>query len=101
MLIPLDHAAPLTVQVRVEAFSYPGAAPQTLTLTVNGRTFGPLPVPDRWETLEFATGIDAWRGRVNRVQLDFARVRTPAEVGLSGDPRPLAAAVDYIRVQTR
>jgi len=28
-------------------------------------------------------------------------MRTPAEVGLSGDPRPLAAAVDYIRVQTR
>jgi hypothetical protein len=101
VLIPLDHPEPLTVQVRAEAFSYPGAAPQTLTLTVNGRTFGPLPVPDRWETLEFATGIDAWRGRINRLQLEFSRVRTPAEVGLSGDPRPLAAAVDYIRVQTR
>ncbi len=101
VLIPLDHAAPLTVQVRVHAFTYPGATPQTMALTVNGRTFGPVPVPERWETLEFTTGIDAWRGRVNRVQLDFGRVRTPAEVGLSGDGRPLAAAVDYIRVQTR
>jgi hypothetical protein len=101
VLIPLDHAAPLTVQIRLQAFNYAGATPQTLAITINGRTFGPVPVPDRWETLEFATGIDAWRGRVNRVQLDFARVRSPAELGLSGDTRPLAAAVDYIRVQQR
>jgi hypothetical protein len=101
VLIPLDHAAPLTVQVRVRAFTYPGATPQTMAFTVNGRTFGPVPVPDRWETLEFATGIDAWRGRINRLQLDFGRVRTPAEVGLGGDTRPLAAAVDYVRVQKR
>ncbi len=101
VLIPLDHAAPLTVRVRVHAFTYPGAAPQTMSLTVNGRTFGPVPVPEGWETLEFATGIDAWRERVNRLQLDFGRVRTPAEVGLSGDGRPLAAAVDSILVQAR
>jgi len=60
-----------------------------------------VPVPERWETLEFATGIDAWRGRVNRLQLDFGRVRAPAEVGLGSDGRQLAAAVDYIRVQKR
>ncbi len=101
VLISLDHAEPLTVQIRLRAFNYAGATPQTIALTVNGLTFGPVPVPDRWETLEFATGIDAWRGRVNRVRFDFARVRTPAEVGLSGDTRPLAAAVDYIRVQRR
>ena len=101
VLIPLDHAAPLTVQVRAEAFTHPGSAPQALTLTVNGRRFGPVTVPDHWATLEFATGIDAWRGRVNRLQLEFAHVRTPAEVGLSGDTRPLAAAVDYVRVLKR
>ena len=84
MLIPLDHAAPLTVQVRLQAFTYPGATPQTLALTVNGRTFGPVPVPDRWETLEFATGIDAWRGRVNRLQLEFG---ARAHAGGSGTGR--------------
>ena len=58
-------------------------------------------MPDRWETLEFATDRESWRGGVNRVRLDFARARSPAEAGVSGDTRPLAAAVDYIRVQTR
>jgi hypothetical protein len=98
ILIPLDHAAPLTVQVRLHAFTYPGWTTQTLALAVNGRTFGPVPVPETWETLEFETGADAWRSGVNRLQLDFAGARTPAEVGLGGDTRPLAAAVDYVRI---
>ena len=101
MLIPLDHAAPLIVQVRLHAFTYPGSTTQTLALTINGRTFGPVPVHDTWETLEFETGIDAWRTGVNRLRLDFAGARTPAEVGLGGDARSLAAAVDYVRIQAR
>jgi hypothetical protein len=68
-------------------------------MVINSRTYGPVAVPESWETLEFATTEDAWRSGVNRLQLDFASVRTPAEVGLGGDRRPLAAAVDYVRVQ--
>lgn len=101
VLIPLDHAAPLRVQVRLHSFGYPGAPPQTLTVSVNGHTFGPVPVHDGWETLEFATDADAWRSGVNRLRLEFAWVRSPAEAGLGGDARPLAAAVDYVRVQQR
>lgn len=101
ILFPLDHAAALTVQVRAHAFNYPGSPEQTLSLSVNGHTFGPISVRKDWETLEFATGTDAWRSGVNRLQLEFGAARTPAEVGLGGDPRPLAAAVDYIRVQER
>jgi hypothetical protein len=101
VLIPLDHAAPLTVQLRLHAFTYPGSITQSVTLQVNGRTFGPLPVHENWETLEFATGADAWRGGVNRLTLEFAWARMPSDVGLGGDRRPLAAAVDYVRVQER
>jgi hypothetical protein len=101
VLIPLDHTAPLLVQVRLHAFAYPGSAPQALTVSVNGRAFGPAPVGPGWETLEFATGSEAWRSGVNRLRLDFATVRSPAQAGLSGDVRPLAAAVDYVRVSSR
>lgn len=101
VLVPLDHRAALTVQVRLHAFTYPGWTGQTVTLTVNGRPFGPLPVQGGWETLELGTPKEAWRGGVNRVQLDFAAARTPAEVGLGSDPRPLAAAVDYVRFDER
>ena len=98
VLVPLDHSAALTVQVRLHAFAYPGSPPQTLTLSVNGRTFGPVPVPGGWETLEFGTDDGAWRRGVNRLRLEFATQRSPAEAGLGGDARPLAAAVDYVRI---
>ena len=101
LMIPLDHAAALTVQIRLHAFGFPSAPGQTLSLEVNGHTYGPVPLRDSWDTLEFATSADAWRGGVNRVQLQFAWRHTPAEVGLGGDTRPLAAAVDYIRVLAR
>jgi hypothetical protein len=101
LMIPLDRAAALTVQVRLHSFGFPNAPAQMLTIDVNGHPFGPVPVHDSWETLEFATDSDAWRGGVNRMRLEFAWTHTPAEVGLGGDTRPLAAAVDYIRVQAR
>jgi len=101
VMIPLDHAAALTVQVRLHSFGFPSAPAQMLTLDVNGRTFGPVPVHDAWETLEFATDRDAWRSGVNRLRLEFAWAHSPAEVGLGGDARPLAAAVDYVRIQQR
>jgi len=101
LMIPLDRAAALTVQVRLHSFGFPDAPAQTLTIDVNGHSFGPVPVHASWETLEFATDSDAWRGGVNRMRLEFAWAHTPAEVGLGGDTRPLAAAIDYIRVQAR
>jgi hypothetical protein len=101
VMIPLDHAAALTVQVRLHAFGFANAPAQTLTLNVDGHTFGPVPVHDGWETLEFATDRDTWRSGVNRLRLEFGWAHAPSDVGLGGDTRPLAAAVDYIRVAQR
>ncbi len=98
VLIPLDHAAALTVQVRLRAFAYPGWTSQTLVVRVNGRMFGPVPVHENWETLEFATGPGDWRAGVNRLRLEFGATHTPAEVGAGTDSRLLAAAVDQVRV---
>ena len=101
VLVPLDHAAALMVQVRLHAFNYPGAPVQTLTLAINGRRHGPLPVAQDWETLEFETAAPSWKAGVNQLALELAWARRPSDVGLGGDARPLAAAVDYIRVEKR
>src|SRR6185503_154850 len=50
--IPLDHAAPLRVQVRLHSFAYPGAPPQTLTIHANGHACPALPVTPDWQTIE-------------------------------------------------
>jgi hypothetical protein len=104
--IPLDHAAPLRVQVRLRSFSYAGAAAQTLTLSANGHaclsaiapaTAG-LPVSADWQTVECLLDAGAWRAGVNLLELRFAYAQRPIDVGAGGDTRPLAAAVDWVRI---
>ena len=99
LLIALDHAAPLRVQVRAQAFNYPGAAPQMMTPVVNGRRYAPVLVPPEWTTVVFDVEVGAWRAGVNRLTLEFGRTERPADVGLGGDGRLLSAAIDYVRVE--
>jgi len=99
LLIALDHAAPLRVQVRAQAFNYPGATPQSMTPIVNGRRFAPVEVPPEWTTIAFDVEERAWRAGVNRLTLEFSRTQRPADVGLGGDGRLLSAAIDYVRVE--
>ena len=102
VLVPLDHAADLLVQVRAQAFNYPNAGPQMVTVWVNDRSVATnLTVPAEWTTIEFPVAADAWRSGVNRLRLEFSRANRPADVGAGGDTRMLAAAVDYVRVQVR
>jgi hypothetical protein len=96
--LPLDHAAPLRVQTRLHAFVYPGAPAQTLTIVVNAHACGPLAVPAQWETVECLIDRSAWRAGVNDLSLQFGYAQRPADAGLGGDQRALAAAIDWIRV---
>jgi hypothetical protein len=104
--IPLDHAAALRVQVRLHSFAYPGAPPQTLTLSANGQACVPavpsahagLAVTPEWQTIECTLEAAAWRAGVNLLELRFAYAQRPLDVGAGGDTRPLAAAVDWVRI---
>jgi hypothetical protein len=96
--IPLDHAATLRVQVRLHAFVYPGAPPQTVTIAANAHDCGTMPIGAAWQTVECTLDRSAWRAGVNDVSLQFAYAQRPMDVGMGGDPRPLAAAIDWIRV---
>jgi hypothetical protein len=96
--IPLDHAATLRVQVRLHAFAYPGAPPQTLAIVANGRACSIVPVTPEWQTIECTLDRTAWRSGVNEVELRFAYAQRPLDVGAGGDVRPLAAAIDWVRV---
>jgi hypothetical protein len=101
--LPLDHAARLRIQIRAHAFGYPAAPQQSLSLRVNGSADpagscdGVIIAPG-WQTAECAIAANAFRAGVNRLELRFAYAQRPLDVLASGDPRPLAAAVDWIRV---
>ena len=96
--LALDHAALLRVQIRVKAFTWSGAGPQALILAVNGNVQPPIAVPPEWQTIEQVVPQDHWRAGVNRLLLTFTEGQRPADVGVSGDRRELAAAVDVVRV---
>ena len=85
------------MQFRLHAFNFPDAPPQALKLFVNGREHGPQTVEGGWHTMEFLVEESVWRAGVNRIRLDFARANRPADVGLGGDPRMLAAALDFFK----
>ncbi len=96
--IPLDHAAMLRVQVRLHAFAYPGSPGQSVAITANGAACAVLPVTPDWQTVECTLDRSAWRAGVNELQLRFAYAQRPIDVGAGGDVRPLAAAIDWVRV---
>jgi len=98
VLLPLDHPAPLILQLRVKPFSYPGAS-LNLAVRVNARRFGPFPLGADWQRVDFPTDASAWTAGVNRVQLVWMGAAVPASVGMGRDDRELGGAVDYVRIQ--
>ena len=98
VLVPLDHADDLQVQVRLHSFGYSGAPEQRLTVIVNGRSQSPIPISPAWHTVELFAPRDSWRAGVNTLALEFSWARRPFEVGLGADSRALAAAVDFVRI---
>jgi hypothetical protein len=86
------------VQLRLKAFSYPGAAP-TLAARINGHEFGPFPLGGDWQRVDFPTDASCWKAGVNRMQLTWPGAAVPAAVGVGSDTREIGGAVDYVRVQ--
>jgi len=99
LIVPLDHAANLRVDVRAQAFNYPGAPPQTVSLIVNGIAQPAVAVRPDWGLASFLVNREAWRSGVNRVALVFEQEARPADVGVGNDTRPLSAAVDYVHLE--
>ena len=97
--VPLDHAASLRVQVRLRAFTYSSAPPQQTSISINGRQGPVATIGPAWQVIEFATDDRAWHAGINRLALDFAWAARPADVGVGGDRRLLAGAVDYVSVE--
>ena len=99
LLVPLDYAADLTVQVRLMPFSPPGTAPQQIWIQINAARHGPFTLAPGWQDVRFEAGRGEWRAGLNRVSFDSARAVRPVDAGAGGDTRLLGTAVDYLRVQ--
>lgn len=85
------------IEVVAEAWSYAGATPQTVTLEVDGRPVGTVPVSSRLETLRFSVEDPGPAGR-QRWILRTSSSASPREVSGAADDRRLAVAWSSIRL---
>jgi hypothetical protein len=98
LILPLARTTNMRVQLRLRAYTYPGAPPQQLTVRVNDAPLGSFDVPSDWQTITFDVDRAAWRTTINRLALEFGRADAPADHDTPGDHRRLAAALDWLRI---
>jgi hypothetical protein len=100
IFLPVRGMGDRHLSLRIAPFAYPGASPQTLTLSLNGQ---PLDIAfslrEGWQVVEVALPASVLRQGLNTLTLRFDHAAAPSAVlpGVSDD-RSLAAAVDWVEV---
>lgn len=87
------------VRFRAWPFSWEGAPPQSVTLSVNGARVATLSLPGGAAVQGVVTPAAAWRDGENALAFEFAWAEAPKDrVPGAADARTLAAAFDWIEV---
>ena len=99
LVVPLSERGSYRLQFRAEPFRYDGAPQPRVTIIVNGEAVAELELDAGWT--EYQVDIpDSNLGRtLTEIQFRYAYATSPLELGISGDPRPLAVRFDYVRVR--
>ncbi|MBZ5557202.1 MAG: hypothetical protein LAO77_08020 [Acidobacteriia bacterium] len=99
--VDLRDAKSVGLTLKVQPFSYAGAPPQRLSLTVNGTAIGSTVLPDGWSVQTFPIPDRFLVPGVNRMDFEFNHCGVPAVVAPgSSDTRCLSVAFDYARIET-
>ncbi|MBC8448565.1 MAG: hypothetical protein H8D78_12530 [Chloroflexi bacterium] len=81
LFFPLREVGDYHLSLRIAPFSYPGAAPQSLQVLLNGQPLGePRPLSEGWQVIEQRLPAEAVRLGLNRLSLHFARLERPRDV---------------------
>jgi len=103
LFVPLRDMGDYTLTIGALALAYPGSPPQTMTVQVNGHRLPErLALAPAWTPYTVTVPARLLHSGLNEIVLEFAWTAVPGKV-LPGstDPRPLAAAVDFVRLQKR
>lgn len=100
LFFPVRGPGDRHVSIQIAPFAYPGAASQTLTLSVNDRPLDVSRVLDPgWQVVQLSLPESVLRQGLNTLTLTLDHAMAPSSV-LPGntDSRPLSAAVDWVEV---
>src|SRR5207248_3051121 len=81
LLIPRNGARDRRVTVQALPLMHPSLPPQTMELSLNGRSLGTVTMTSRWRDYAFNAPAALWRDGLNALTFTFGRVTVPATLG--------------------
>jgi hypothetical protein len=101
LLLPVSEGAGYRLAVRAMPLYYPGAEPQRVTLSINGRDMEPVLMSSAWRAYTWEIDASLLRQGVNDLRFRFSRLEAPAKVvpgdgliGQTGVVAPVAIEVN-------
>ena len=101
LLLPASAGADYSLALHALPLDYPGAQPQQLTLSVNGRDLPAVALQPGWLTYTWELDSSLLRQGVNDLRFGFSRLDSPAQVipgdgqiGATGVVAPVAVEVN-------
>jgi hypothetical protein len=100
---PVRDAGDRHLSMQIAPFTYSGAAPQTLTLSLNDQPLDGAWVLDAvWQVVEVTLPESVLRQGLNTLTLNFDHAVAPSSVLPDNtDDRPLSAAIDWMEISGR
>jgi hypothetical protein len=80
LFIPLREVRDCELLIRATPFSYEGAPPQTMAVSLNGHDLGSVELAPGWNDYEFAAPAGAIRYGLNELTLHFGHLARPRDV---------------------
>jgi len=97
LIVPL-RLGDRVLRMRLAPFVFPGAPPQFVDVWINRREAGHVEVRQGMHDYDFPFSLPTGRYPVE-IEFRYAWARSPEEVGLSDDARPLAVQFDYLQLK--
>lgn len=98
LALPRGARTASEVAITAEPVIAPGAAPQVVTVWLNGTPLGTVAVERGWHTFRLRAPRALWIAGANELKLVCAASNLPATVGLGPEPRHFALGVRRVEV---
>jgi len=100
VFVPLRQEGDYKLTIAALPFSYQGAPPQKVNITMNGHPVSELSLTANWAPYEVDIPSTVIRYGLNELTLHFSHLASPRDVlPGSSDQRTLAVAVDYMKFE--
>ena len=99
VIVPLRAGDRYRIEIACAPFTFSGAPSQVLTIEVNRQSIAAVTLQPGLQTYVIDVPRGVFHPNLNLIQFRYAYVKSPADVGMSADPRPLAVSFDNVKLR--